>query len=84
MNHGIYNERLLTKEEQAKKTASEYVVREEIQDSMCIVFVLDDGHEIRVSNDADHITVNVATGSLNIRPESSNSARMEAVIFGSD
>ena len=59
--------------------ADHHIVREQVADNhLWIVFVLDDGHEIRFQHDLSNVYANSATGLLDIRPESGNALRIKA------
>ena len=61
------------------KDASSRMSREQVDDShMWIVFVLEDGQEIRVQNDIDKIYIASSTGTLAIRPEAFNAIRVRS------
>lgn len=84
MDSNIYNERLLTKEEREQTISGNiHTTRDPIKDSMWIVFVMDDGQEIRIANKDDHIEVSTSTGVLNVRPFNGNALGIGAVRLGS-
>lgn len=57
--------------------------RTTMQNVMWVVFVLEDGREIRVQNDLDCILVQGLHGAIDIRPESGNTVYIGASRFGS-
>lgn len=84
MDSNIYNERMLNEEErEATISGNIHTARDPIKDSMFIIFVMDDGHEIRIVNKDDHIEVSTSTGVLNVRPEASNAIKIGSARLGS-
>lgn len=62
-----------------RQKSKDKMSREPVADNhMWIVFVLEDGQEIRVQNDLDNIYVNSSTGTLAIRPEAFNAIRVRS------
>lgn len=72
MSGKVYIEKMALKDGQVTS-------REPVDDDhMWIVFILEDGQEIRVQNDLDNIYVNSSTGTLAIRPEAFNAIRVRS------
>ena len=73
MSGKVYIEKL------ADPDSEQTISREPVDDDhMWIIFVLEDGQEIRVQNDLDNIYVNSSTGTLAIRPEAFNAIRVRS------
>ena len=75
MKPGTYVEKLAAEEELTEKIV--------VEDSLWVIMVLDDGHQVRFQHSGDHVDISTPTGVLNIRPDSSNSIEIGVPPLGS-